>query len=30
MMLIALAAMPIVFLLRNGGPQAGAGHAVLE
>jgi DHA2 family multidrug resistance protein len=30
MMLIALAAMPIVFLLRKGGPQADAGHAVLE
>ena len=30
MMLIALAAMPIVFLLRKGGPQTGAGHAVLE
>ncbi len=31
MMLIALAAMPIVFLLRKGGPQAAAGHAaVLE
>jgi DHA2 family multidrug resistance protein len=30
MMLIALAAMPIVFLLRKGGPQADAAHAVLE
>jgi DHA2 family multidrug resistance protein len=30
MMLIALAAMPIVFLLRKGGPQADTGHAVLE
>jgi MFS transporter, DHA2 family, multidrug resistance protein len=30
MMLIALAAMPIVFLLRKGGPPADAGHAVLE
>jgi DHA2 family multidrug resistance protein len=30
MMLIALAAMPIVFLLRKGGAQADAGHAVLE
>jgi MFS transporter, DHA2 family, multidrug resistance protein len=30
MMLIALAAMPVVFLLRKGGKQADAGHAVLE
>jgi DHA2 family multidrug resistance protein len=30
MMLIALAAVPIVFLLRKGGPQADAGHAVLD
>jgi MFS transporter, DHA2 family, multidrug resistance protein len=30
MMLIALAAVPIVFLLRKGGPQADAGQAVLE
>jgi multidrug resistance efflux pump len=30
MMLIALAAMPIVFLLRKGGSQADAGHPVLE
>jgi DHA2 family multidrug resistance protein len=30
MMLIALAAMPIVLLLRNGGPRADPGHAVLE
>ncbi len=30
MMLIALGAMPIVFLLRKGAPQADAGHAVLE
>jgi hypothetical protein len=30
MMLIALAAMPIVFVLRKGGPRADAGHALLE
>jgi DHA2 family multidrug resistance protein len=30
MMLIALAAMPIVFLLRKGAAQGTAGHAVLE
>ncbi len=30
MMLIALAAMPIVFLLRKAGAQGSAGHAVLE
>ena len=30
MMLIALVALPIVFLLRKGGASADTGHAVLE